>query len=202
METESHAVALELVAFGASDIVALTGLPSETIRSWRRKGFVDMPGRGRAKHVGDLVAYALLKDLAGMMGGPGVAAPVAAKFAPLVLWRVLRDARAWRDDSLDVPADERAALALRALGQTPPPPELAYGFHNGETTLAAPSLEAGRAYFAQSRASGLLITIDFDASAAGFLARAAGRSFAAIIEATPAEAALLQAQTPERKTLQ
>lgn len=198
METESQTVALELAAFGPRDIEEITGVTRALQRDRRRRKLAKGPAFGKPHHIGHIVEVYLIEELGRLMGGPGPAADPGAKFAPAIVWRIALDPRAWAADSLPAPAHDRAALVMAAIGQAVPPENLAVGFHCGETTLAAPDHASGREFFRRTDANGLLITVDFDEVAAAFLARAAGRTFARLADATPAESALLNLSTEKR----
>lgn len=196
MDSDSQTVALELFPFGPADIERLTGVTRDMQRDWRRRGIA---GPRRLGHVGDLIAFDLTRQIGKIMGDLTAASPVAAMFMPAVLYRVARDPRAWADGSLAVSAADQAELVLRALGQTAPP-DIAYGFHCAGVTLIARDYETGVNHFRESKASGLLVSADFDLVAASFLHRAAGQPFARLTWATADEADHLHSN-PQR-TLQ
>lgn len=184
MTRESKTVALELIPFGPGDIQRLTGVTRDSQRDWRRRGIA---GPRRLGHVGDLIAFDLIRQIGKVIGDLAAAAPVAAMFTPAVLYRVARDRRAWTRDSLPASATVCAGLVVKALGQTVPQ-DAAYGFYCAGVAIVAADVAAGLNYFREAKCSGLLVSVDFDVVAAGFLARAGGKPFARLAEATAEEA--------------
>ncbi|MEQ1930980.1 MAG: hypothetical protein ABL957_10695 [Parvularculaceae bacterium] len=197
-ESTSTAVALELTAFNVADIERLAGVSRDAQRDRRRrKTAVAMPrGAGHArhaKHVGDLVQFALIAEIAGRVGGLGPAARVAAMLMPAVLWRIMSDPRAWEESGVVARRpEERVDLVLAALGQKARPPEhLACGVFCGGHTLLLPDLDAA-SEFARRIGAPVKVCIDLDLFAANFLKRAKGQPFARLSLASPEEAAFLK----------
>jgi hypothetical protein len=68
--------------FEAREVEAITGVPRQTQRDWRHRGFFERAGEGRADHdTHDLARFIVMRALADRGIGPSVSSEIAASAA-------------------------------------------------------------------------------------------------------------------------